>query len=195
MKDKILKAYRTAWRWPQVYTSDPVVIWISRIIVFVLPLGLILLTLLTGVPQYGWFFTLLFAFLVVLGLLGITINMFYPEYDTVKSFQTREARIKQFFHGFPQHTDIPLIEYEPHEWISYGHINPKEFVEAIGTVIYKGTEDAALADAYLRLESSVGHGYATFRNPAEGHWDEGLKFCKPSDEDCFPVTSVVKKED
>lgn len=194
MKDKIIKSYRAAWKWPEVYTRDPLLIWASRCIVFLIPAALVVITIVTGVPLYGWIATGLFVLLVILGLIGITINLFYPEYDAVKDFQTREERIKQFFHGFPQHTDIPLIEYETNEWISYGHVAPKDFLDAIGTVIYKVTEDPELADDYLGLEDSVGHLYATFRNPAEGHWDEGLDLCKPSAEDCFPITRVIKKE-
>lgn len=193
MKDKIIKSYATVWRWPEVYTRDPIIIWVSRSIAIVVPIGLLLLTILTGVPIYGWAATSFIALFVLAGVVLTTVRLFYPEYSSVKDFQTRESRIKQFFHGFPAYTTIPIIEYEKDEWISYGHVDPKEFLDAIQTVIYKGTEDAALADSYLNLESSVGHLYATFRNPKEGHWDEGLDLCKASAEDCFPITRIVKK--
>ena len=193
MKDKLIKAYQTAWRWPEVYSNDPAVIWVSRAIVFAVPLALIALTVVTGVPVYGWAATGFITALATIGLVIFTVKMFYHEYDSVQNFTTREERIKSFFHGFPAHTEVPLIEYETDEWISYGHVPPKDFLTAIQTVVYAVTEDGALADSYLGLEDSVGHLYATFTNPAEGHWDEGLTFCKHSAEDCFPITRVLKK--
>lgn len=195
MKDKLVKAYRTAWRWPEVYSNDPSVIWTSRAIVILIPLALAALTLFTGVPVFGWLATGFLAAFVTLGLVVITVVMFHSEYDSVKNFQTREERIKSFFHGFPAHTDVPLIEYETDEWISYGHVDPEAFLDAIQTVVYGVTEDSTLADSYLGLEDSVGHLYATFRDPREGHWDEGLDLCKQSAPDCFPITRVVKTKE
>lgn len=191
MKDKIVKTYATVWRWPEVYTSDRLIIWASRIIAIAVPLALVGLTVLTGVPLFGWAATGVAALVLVVGIIMITIRMFYTEHKAVEDFQTREARIKSFFHGFPAITNVPLIEYEKNEWISYGHVDPKEFLDAISTVVYKASEDPELADTYLGREGSVGHLYASFRNPAEGHWDEGLDFCKPSSEDCFPITRIT----
>lgn len=188
MKDKLVKTYTAAWRWPELFSHDPVVIWTSRLIVFALPVGLIVLTFITGVPLYGWIFTAIYAFLVLLGLLGATIKMFYPEYSTVENFQTRESRIKQYFHGFPAYTDIPLIEYDTGEWISYGHVDPEEFIDAIIKVILGATEDLKATEKFGGLASTVGHTYATFKN--EGHWDEGLELCKAHTEDCFPITRI-----
>lgn len=190
MKDKLVKAYTAAWKWPLLFSHDPVVIWTSRLIVFAIPLGLIALTILTGVPQYGWGYSLFFAALVTLALLGITIKMFYREYESVEDFKTRETRIKEFFHGFPAYTDIPLIEYETGEWVSYGHVDPEDFVDAIIKVVLGATEDPAAVDkyAYAGLASTVGHTYATFRD--EGHWADGLELCKAHAEDCFPITRL-----
>jgi hypothetical protein len=186
-----MKTYATVWRWPEVYTSDPLVIWASRIIAIGIPVALVLLTIITGIPLLGWVATGVVALFLITGIILATVKMFYTEYETVESFQTREARIKQFFHGFPTLTDIPLIEYEKDEWISYGHVPPKEFLDAISTVVYKASEDAERADSYLGLEDSVGHLHATFRDPREGHWDEGLDLCKASEEGSFPITRIT----
>lgn len=192
MKDKIIKAYRTAWRWPEVYSNSASLIWTSRAIAIVVPLVLIAVTFITGVPLLGWAVTSAIAVVLLLGILISTVRIFYDEYSTVEEFEIKEARVKDFFHGFPSCTDIPLIEYEKDEWISYGHIDPNELLTAIRAIVFKVTEDEYLADSYLDLENSVGHLYATFRNPVEGHWDEGLDLCKASDPECFPITRVVK---
>ena len=136
--------------------------------------------------------TSIIASLLLLTILVTTVRVFYDEYSTVEEFEIQESRVKDFFHGFPAHTEIPLIEYEKDEWISYGHVDPKVFLDAIQTVLYKVTDDPTVADAYLGLETSVGHLYATFRNPDEGHWDGGLDLCKASAEGCFPITRLVK---
>lgn len=190
MKTKLIKAYRTAWRWPEIYQESPSVVWSSRAITIVVPLSAIGLTLIIGVPVFGWVISALVAFFIGLVLIFVTVNLFYSEYDTVEDKETRENHIKDYFHGFPAHTDIPLIEAEPGEWIAYGHVPPQEFVEAIQTVVLHVTEDQALADEYAALEGSVGHLYACFKNPRERHWGEGLTLCKPSEANCFPITRI-----
>ena len=190
MKDKMLKAYWTAWKWPEVYSDDKWVIWMSRIIAIAIPLGLIGLAFLTGLPLLGFALSGIVASLFGLGIIMITIKLFYQEYPTVEQFEAREARIKEFFHGFPAHTDVPLIELEPGVWIAYGHVDEKTFIEAIRTVVRGVTEDDKIVALFDNLENSVGHLYATFKNPAEGHWDEGLDLCKHTAEDCFPITRV-----
>lgn len=190
MKDKFIKAYHTVWRWPEIYSDSTAVIWTSRGIVIAIPLVLIVLTFLTGVPLFGWAMTGVIAAFVGFALIFTTIRTFYTEYETVESYEAREFRVKEFFHGFPAHTDIPIMENAPGEWIAYGHIDPKVFLSAISTIILHVTEDKERAEYYLGLENQVGQLYATFRNPEEGHWDEGLDFCKPSSEHCFPITRI-----
>jgi hypothetical protein len=148
------------------------------------------LTFLTGVPLFGWIVTGIIAALIGVVLILTTIRTFYGEYETVESFEVRESRVKEYFHGFPAHTDVPIIENAPGEWVAYGHIDPQTFLTAIRTVILHVTEDEERAEYYLSLENQVGQLYATFRNPEEGHWDEGLDFCKPSSEHCFPITRL-----
>jgi hypothetical protein len=191
MKEKLIKTYRTAWRWPEVYSNSSAVIWTSRAIAFLVPLALIGLTVVTGVPIYGWAATGFVAAFIGFVMIMSTVYMFYDEFDSVEDFETREARIKEYFNGFPAHTDLRLIEHEPNEWIAYGHVQPQEFISAIQTVLAAVTEDKALIDAYGGLQESVGHLYATFVNPEEGHWGEGLELCKHTVEDCFPITRLT----
>lgn len=190
MKDKFIKAYHTVWRWPEVYSDSSAVIWTSRAIAIAIPLVLIVLTFLTGVPLFGWIVSGAIAAVIVAALIYATIRSFYDEYETVESFEVRENRVKEFFHGFPAHTDVPIMENAPGEWIAYGHIPPRDFLAAISTIILHVTEDEERAEYYLGLENQVGQLYATFRNPQEGHWDEGLDYCKPSSEHCFPITRI-----
>lgn len=191
MKDnKVVKAYWTAWRWPEVYSDDRWVIWMSRIIAIAIPLGLIGLAFLTGLPLLGFALSGIVASLFGLGLIAITIKLFYHEYPTVEKFDEQEARVKQFFHGFPAITDIPLIELDPGVWVAYGHVNEDEFVRAIQSVVLAVTDDPLELVPLMHIETSVGHLYATFKNPAEGHWDEGLDLCKHTTENCFPITRV-----
>lgn len=191
MKDnKVVKAYWTAWRWPEVYSDDKWVIWMSRIIAIVIPMGIIGLAFLTGLPLLGLALSGIIASLFGFGIIIVTIKLFYQEYPTVEQFDAREARVKQFFHGFPAHTEIPLIELEPGVWVAYGHVDETEFIEAIRTVVRNVTEDEKIVTLFDDLENSVGHLYATFTNPAEGHWDEGLDLCKHTTEDSFPITRV-----
>lgn len=190
MKDKLKKAYHTVWRWPEVYSDSTAIIWTSRAIAIAIPLVLISLTFLTGVPLFGWAVTGVIAAFIGFALIATTIRTFYGEYETVESFEVRESRVKEYFHGFPAHTDVPIMENAPGEWIAYGHIDPKTFLSAISTVILHVTEDSERAEYYLGLENQVGQLYATFRNPEDGHWDEGLDFCKPSSEHCFPITRI-----
>lgn len=189
-KNKLAQAYWVAWRWPEVYSDDKWVIWVSRALAFLIPASLIALTIFTGVPLLGWAATGVIAALMGFIIILVTVKMFYQEYPTVQVFEAQEARVKEFFHGFPAHTDVPLIELEPGVWVAYGHIPEAQFVEAIRTVVRNVTEDEKIVALYDDLEKSVGHLYATFRNPAEGHWDEGLELCRHSAEECFPITRV-----
>lgn len=193
MKDKIIKAYRAAWRWPEVYTDSPSLIWTSRAIAFLVPLGLVVLTVLTGVPLFGWAATGFIAVFTGFVMILMTVKVFYEEFETVEDFQSREARIKEYFHGFPSLTDVPVIEKEPNEWIAYGHVEPQAFITAIQTVVREVSDDEALVDAYSTLQGSVGHLYASFVNPEEGHWSEGIELCKQSAANCFPITRVTKE--
>lgn len=189
-ENKIARAYWTAWRWPEVYSDDAWVIWTSRIIAIVIPASLIALTFITGVPLFGWVATGMIAVIVGFIMVLTTIRLFYQEYPTVESFDARAARIKAFFHGFPAHTDVPLIELEPGVWVAYGHVDEATFMDAIRTVVRNVTEDESIVRLYDGLEKSVGHLHATFSNPAEDHWDEGITLCKSSAEDSFPITRV-----
>jgi hypothetical protein len=191
MKEKVVKAYRAAWRWPEVYSESPAVIWTSRAIAFLLPVVLLALTFITGLPIFGFSAAVMVTLVIGLALVWVTVESFYKEFDTVEEFQAKEARIKEFFHGFPSITDVPLIENEPGEWVAYGHVDPRQFIEAVQKVIYEATGDGTTADKYIGLEGSVGHLYASFSNPEEGHWGEGIDLCKSSSETCFPITRVT----
>jgi hypothetical protein len=190
MKDKLVKAYKAAWKWPEVYTDAPSLIWTSRAIAVLVPLALVALTVVTGIPIFGVALTGVLAILLVFITILMTVKIFYPEHDTVEDFQSRESRIKEFFHGFPSITSVPLIEHETDEWIAYGHIPPEEFVAAIQTVITYVTGEEWQATLPDGIENSVGHLYATFKNPEESHWGDGLDLCKPSSENCFPITRL-----
>lgn len=195
MKDKLIKAYRTAWLWPTVYSNSPSVIWMSRAFAFLVPLALIVLTIITGIPLFGWAATGIITAFIGLVMILVTVKLFYEEFDSVEDFESREARISDFFHGFPFITHVPVIENEPDEWIAYGHVEPQEFITAIQTIIRRVTDDEALVDYYRGLETSVGHLYARFVNPKEGHWSEGLEMCKPTAANCFPVTRITKAKE
>lgn len=191
MKDnKVVKAYWTAWRWPEVYSDDQWVIWMSRIIAIVIPLGLIGLAFLTGLPLLGFALSGILASLFGVGIIIVTIKLFYQEYPTVEKFDAQEARVKEFFHGFPAHTDVPLIELEPGVWVAYGHVDEDTFIAAIQNVVLAVTDDHKELEPLIGIEKSVGHLYAKFKNPAEGHWDEGIELCKHTTENCFPITRV-----
>lgn len=191
--NKLHRAYVAAWHWPQVYSDSPAVIWTSRAIAFLVPLALIVLTVLTGVPLFGWAATGFTAAFIGFVMILMTVKMFYAEYESVEDFQSREMKVKEYFHGFPALTDVPVIENEPDEWIAYGHVEPLLFISAIQTVIRGVTDDETLVEAYSGLEESVGHGYASFVNPKEGHWGEGIELCKQTATDCFPITRVTKE--
>lgn len=192
MKDKLKlkKAYWVAWKWPEVYSDDTWVIWLSRMIAIAMPAGLVALTLLTGIPLLGWAATGVLAAFLVLAIILLTVRLFYQEYPTVEEFEAQGARVKQFFHGFPAITNIPMIELEPDEWVAYGHVDPVEFVSAVQLIIHTATGDYDKAHISATMVDSVGHLHATFRNPAEGHWDEGIDLCKHTTEGSFPITRL-----
>ncbi len=189
-ENRVVKAYTAAWKWPEVYTTSPSLIWTSRAIAVLVPLSLVALVIITGIPLFGLAATGVTASLLVLIIILMTVHIFYQEYDTVEDFQSRERRIKEFFHGFPSITEVPLIEHDEGEWIAYGHIPPEEFLDAIEEVIHEVTGDMEGYGPYFRLEDSVGHLWATFKNPEEGHWGEGINFCKHTAENCFPITRI-----
>lgn len=191
MKDKIRKAYWVAWKWPEVYSDDQWVIWVSRVIAILMPAGLVGLTILTGVPAVGWVVTSGIIVILASAIVYTMVRLFYNEYHTVEDFDNREAQIKEFFHGFPTITSSPLIEHDPKEWIAYGHLDPEEFVSAIQLVILTATDDPEQAYMSGNVVSTVGHLHARFRNPEEGHWGEGLDLCKPTAENSFPITRIV----
>ena len=189
-ENRVIKAYTAAWKWPEVYTTAPSLIWTSRAIAVLVPLALVVLVIVTGIPLFGVAATIASAVLLVLIIILMTVHIFYQEYETVEDFQSREARIKEFFHGFPAITDVPLIEHEKGEWIAYGHIPPEVFLNAIEEVIHEVSGSENGFRPYLDLENSVGHLYATFKNPDEGHWGEGINLCKATAENCFPITRL-----
>jgi ABC-type uncharacterized transport system fused permease/ATPase subunit len=193
LKDnKVVKAYWTAWRWPEVYSEDKWVIRLSRLIAIVIPISIVALAFLTGVPLLGLAAAGFVSAVMALGIILITINLFYQEYPTVENFDAQEARIKEFFHGFPKITTVPLIELEKDEWVAYGHVDPKDFTIAITQVILYAAEDHDRSKAFdpMGLNDSVGHLYATFKNPEEGHWEEGINLCKNTTENSFPITRL-----
>jgi hypothetical protein len=189
-ENRLVKAYTAAWRWPEVYTTSPSLIWTSRAIAVLIPMSLVAMTAIIGVPLFGPVVTAALSFVLVVIIVLVTVQIFYHEYDTVEDFQTRENRIREFFHGFPSITDIPLIELEKDEWVAYGHIAPEDFITAIRQVLDSVTDDPSKSLDLLFLTESVGHLYASFRNPEESHWGDGLELCKPSAENCFPITRL-----
>jgi len=189
-ENRVVKAYTAAWKWPEVYTTSPSLIWTSRAIAVLVPVSLVVVTFLTALPIFGLGTSALFSAFLILIIMVVTVQLFYQEFVTVEDFQSRERRIKEFFHGFPSITDVPLIEHEKGEWIAYGHLDPVEFLDAIEEVILEVTGDMEGYGPYIDLENSVGHLYATFQNPEEGHWGEGINFCKSTAENCFPITRI-----
>jgi hypothetical protein len=173
-----------------VYTTAPSLIWVSRVIAFLVPLSLVVLVFITFIPWVGLTGALAFSILLAIVIIVATVQIFYQEYDSVEDFQTREQRIKEFFHGFPYLTDVPLIENEPGEWIAFGHIPPDQFIEAIRTVLDDVMNHPPVSQHLVTLTDSVGHLYATFKNPEEDHWSEGITLCKHTAVDCFPITRL-----
>lgn len=190
MKDKLKKAYRVAWRWPEVYSEDVWVIWLSRLIAIVIPASLVALTFLTSVPMLGLIGSLVISAIMLAAIVTVTVKLFYTEYPTVEHFQSRETRIREFFHGFPAVTDVPLMELEPDVWVAYGHVDEDDFMRAIRKVVRSVTEDEEIASRFDSLENSVGHLHARFENPSEAHWQDGIELCKRSSEGSFPITRV-----
>lgn len=189
-ENRVVKAYTAAWRWPEVYTTSPSLIWTSRAIAVLVPLSLVAVVIITGTPLVGLAATGVSAALLVLIIILMTVHIFYQEYETVEDFQSRELRIKEFFHGFPSITSVPIIENGPGEWVAYGHIPPAEFLDAIEDVIREVTGSLDGFGPYFQLEESVGHLYATFKNPDEDHWGDGISLCKSTAENCFPITRL-----
>lgn len=189
-ENRVAKAYTAAWKWPEVYTTSPSLIWTSRAIAVAVPLSLVALVVITGIPLFGLAITGVTAALLVLIIVLMTVQIFYQEYDTVEDFQSRELRIKEFFHGFPSITEVPVIEHNTGEWIAYGHIAPEVFLDAVQNVILTVTEDPLELVPYMHLENSVGHLYGTFKNPEEAHWAEGIELCKSTTENAFPITRL-----
>lgn len=188
MKDKFVKAYRVAWQWPELYSNSLIIIWLSRAIVFLLPAGLVALTLITGAPLYGTVVALILSALMGLSMAYATVRMFYKEYDTVEESTTRDTLINEFFHGFPSYTSVPLIEYEPHVWVAYTHVGHAEMRSAVMAVILAAGAPSPVEEGYPNYESV--QTYARFVNPEDGHWSEGIEICKPSAHGAFPITRL-----
>ena len=188
MRDKLAKAYHTAWRWPEVYSEDTVVIWLSRFLAVVLPLSLIALAFITVLHQIGLAASIILTAVLAAVIVMLTVRLFYTEYPAVASLEEMESRRSEFFHGFPQYTSVPLIEAEPGVWVAYGHLPPEEFVSAIRSVVAGVTDDQDIIALYEDSEKSVGHLYATFTDKSD--WDDGITLAKPSDEGSFPITRI-----
>lgn len=194
MKEKLIKAYWTAWRWPEVHSDSKDVIWISRVLAVAIPVFLVILTFLIGVASFGVVLSAIMAVFVGVGLIVLTVSAFYEEYPTVEDFEAREAAIKDFFIGFPSITDVPVIEDHTDEWIAYGHIDKSTFLDAIARVIFRVTEDGDLADYFIGKEDQVEYLYARFNSPQQTHWKDGITFCSEHTKDCFPITRIEKYE-
>lgn len=188
MKTKLAKAYWTAWRWPEVYTDSVSVIWTSRVLAVALPLGLTLTTLLTGIAAYGIVAAVLVTGILVGVILLVTTHLFYEEHGRVKQYTDMDAQVRSFFLGFPQVTALPIIERRNGEWVSYGHIGKEDFLAAVADILRSVTEDEGLILALTPDPDTVEYQYATFTNPEEDHWDEGIDLCHASVENCFPIT-------
>lgn len=190
MKDKLIKTYRTAWRWPEAYGESKDLIWTGRVLTIAVPVGLTVLAFVSSLTLYGLVPALLLAAFVALGMVTITVCLFHEEYPTVEEFEIHEDRIKNFFHGFPKYTDIPLIENGDREWVAYGHVDPFKFVTAISTILRDVEDDPDAAEHVLWLEDRVEYHYARFNNPLEDLWNEGITLCTDDTTRCFPITRV-----
>jgi hypothetical protein len=190
MRTKLRQTYRTAWRWPEAYGESKDLIYIGRALTFAVPVGIVALSFFTTIATLGILLSALFAAAVAVALVFLTIVLFHDEYPTVEEYETHEDRIKRFFHGFPNHTDLPLIENGDREWVAYGHIEPYKFVSAISTVLRDVEKDWSEAEHVLWLEDQVEHTFATFIHPDEDFWNEGITFCTGDTSKCFPITRV-----
>lgn len=189
MKNKLVRAYWTAWRWPEVYSDSPSVIWASRVIAIVVPLTLLTFTFLTGLAVFGWIAVVLSGLLAVL-MVAYTISVFDEEYDTVENYKHWESSLQEYFHGFPAITSVPVIEETRGEWIAYGHIDPEVFLNAIQRILGEICDDPTVPDAYTGREELVEHTTATFLNPARETWGDGIRICEEGERNCFPVTRI-----
>lgn len=189
MKNKLVRAYWTAWRWPEVYSDSPSVIWVSRAIAIVMPLALLTFTFLTGFAVFGWIAVILSAFLAVL-MVAYTISVFDEEYDSVENYKHWESSLQEYFHGFPAITSVPVIEESRGEWIAYGHIDPEVFLNAIQRILDEICDDPTVPDAYTDQEDLVEHTTATFLNPSRETWGDGIRICTEEETNCFPITRI-----
>lgn len=190
MKDTLIKAYKAAWRWPEVYSHSPSTIWVSRVIAVALPLVLVGLAFFLFLPVLGILVSALIGVVTGIVMVIATVVIFFKEFEGIESFKLQEAQVREFFHGFPSITNVPVIEHGEGEWIAYGHLPSEDFVDAIRAVVLEVTEDPCRASMYTGAEEYVEYLYAAFLNPEEGHWKEGISFCKPSVPTSFPITRL-----
>lgn len=190
MTTKFKEAYKTAWRWPETNNDTHSVVWSGRALVYIAPIAAVLLTFALGLLIFSTLFSLLLSGFVGLAIVILTVTIFHPQYHEVQSLEAHEDRITRFFHGFPQYTDIPLMENGENEWIAYGHIDPFKFVSAICTVVESISEDDSLSQQFATLAPFVSHEYAQFRNAEEDFWDEGIQLCVSDLDQCFPITRL-----
>jgi hypothetical protein len=193
MFSKLIKAYKTAWRWP-VTTNDPsTVVWSSRILAYIAPVMITAACFAIGLLTLGLAGAVLVTLIVGMGLVVLTVTIFHPEYPDIREYEKHEDRIARFFTGFPQYTNMPIMENGDNEWVAYGHIDPTKFLSAVQTIIKNVSEDDKddLSWRYVGLEPFVSHDYAKFTNQDENYWDEGIDLCVNSLDRCFPITRIT----
>ena len=191
MLKKITTAFWTAWRWPEVYTNTKSILWASRTLVLGLPIALLTVTMLAGMSLYGLPAAIILTLALFVAMLIGLVRMFYCEHEIVEVYSEMDNRVKDYFLGFPEITALPIVERRNGEWISYGHVEKEEFLNAIYDIISSVTKHEDVVEMLTPDPETFEQTFGAFVNPDRDHWDEGIEVCRASKEACFPITRAT----
>lgn len=186
MYKRLARAYKTAWRWPEVIHESKTVIYLSRALTIGLPILCIASTIASGIIHSTILWPIFFCLVIIGAFVASTVLIFQDEYTIVEEYEKIEKRIANQFCGFPQYTKLPMYQDSEGEWFAYGHIPPHKFVSEICKIVYGVSEDETMSDKYLEREDEVIHTYASY----EDDYGETLRLCIREDEGAFPITKL-----
>lgn len=188
MRKRVRKSIKASWRLPETLFSSIPLVWSSRFLLIFSFTGILLSTYFTTLLFFSTLVALVASCAVFSVLLLVLVSTFASDYRKVYLLERLEARILQYFPGYPEFTDIHLIEEDTDVWMAYGHVPADKLTEDICKIMVGLSGGSLNPDKCRKNQDKVEYLYAKFDTSDPSMLK--IRLCGGTASGRFPVTRL-----
>lgn len=195
--NQFLKTFRAAWYLPEASGDSKKSVAFTRAMLVILPVMTIVTTILAGIPFENFWISFGFSIIATVAFV-VSIYFLFREYVPIvdqhlqlkKNFDVELGALVQEFFAYPDIIDLPIFETEAGDWVGYGHIPRKEFIDAVVKATEHLTGSKLIANGFRNCEDSIEYVYAQLINHPAIHGNLYFKYVSIDTPGAFPVTRL-----